>query len=512
MLNDNISFVVAAIVAFLFGYLWCYGGGGRRLPPGPHSNQSFFSVSKPIPKDPRGPWFAFDALGKQFGPIFSFFVGRTPVIVLTKAQIAWDLLEKRGEIYSSRPRQIMAHEILSNGMRGISSPYGKYWRAWRKVQNTGMSGRASLTYREHQTLESSVFLRSLLEDTSHYREHLRLFAASVVLSISYGRRATSLDSDIVQQNRNSVFAFQRASIPGQYLVESWPILLWLPRWMQWFRRDAEESQARDIKLYTSLLQEVKEKMQKGTAKECMGTRALLARDSYDVSDLELAYFVSAPFGPGIDTTTSSMEVFLLAVLRFPKVVKKVQEEIDRVVGRDRMPAFEDEDALPYVRAFIKEFERWRPIAPMGLPHSVIRDDEYDGMHIPKGATVYGNIHTMMQDPEMFPDPEAFRPERFLDTSNPRLVEFTLPFGFGRRLCPGMHVASQSLFILVTRILWAFDIVPIGEKLPDVHDFVSTGLSSYPKPFQFTVRPRSADVEKLILAEATEAEVRLKEWD
>lgn len=57
---------------------------------------------------------------------------------------------------------------------------------------------------------------------------------------------------------------------------------------------------------------------------------------------------------------------------------------------------------------------------------------------------------MMRDPEMFPDPEAFRPERFLDTSNPRLADFTLPFGFGRRLCPGMHVASQSLFILVAR--------------------------------------------------------------
>lgn len=139
---DNLSLTVATVVVFALGYLWRSRGGRLRLPPGPHSNQSFFVVSKPIPKDPRGPWFAFDALGKQFGTlnitsgvlqrltplsgsICLFFLGKTPVIgtmlcnncvehqtqrapVLTKAQVAWDLLEKRGEIYSSRPRQIMA--------------------------------------------------------------------------------------------------------------------------------------------------------------------------------------------------------------------------------------------------------------------------------------------------------------------------------------------------------------------------------------------------------------------
>lgn len=162
------------------------------------------------------------------------------------------------------------------------------------------------------------------------------------------------------------------------------------RWLQWFRRDAEKSQARDIKLYTSLLQEVKEKMQKGTAKECMGTRSLLARDSYAVSDLELAYFVSAPFGPGIDTVSTCSVVMrclakppcrryrvwkcscvgtlcrrmfsgspcAVAAVHFPDAVNKAQVEIDHVVGRDRMPRFEDEDALPYVRAFIKEVERY----------------------------------------------------------------------------------------------------------------------------------------------------------
>ncbi|KAJ3552130.1 hypothetical protein NM688_g4319 [Phlebia brevispora] len=401
MLNGSLYAATASIIVLIFAYLWRSGGGRRRLPPGPHSNRSFFNVSKPVHIDPRGPWFTFDALGKQAGPVSSFFLGKTPVIVLNKAQVAWDLLEKRGEIYSSRPRQIMAHEILSGGMRGLSSPYEKYWRAWRKVQNTGMSGRASLTYREHQTLESCVLLRRLLEDTSRYLEHLQLFAASIVLSISYGRRATSLDNDIVQQNRDSIIAFQRANLPGQFLVDTWPILLWLPV------RASEGTGARALLtayLYSDgcngSVATPKREDAEGTAKECMGSRSLLARDSYDVSDLELAYFLSTPFGPGIDTTVSSIEVFLLAAVWCPEVMKKAQAEIDRVVGRGRMPTFEDENALPYVRALIKEVERcgsaqatarWRPIVPIGVPHSAVRDDEYDGMHIPKGATVYGNI-------------------------------------------------------------------------------------------------------------------------
>ncbi|KAF7790453.1 hypothetical protein EIP86_001408 [Pleurotus ostreatoroseus] len=212
-----------------------------------------------------------------------------------------------------------------------------------------------------------------------------------------------------------------------------------------------------------------------------------------------------------------MELFLIALIRFPDAARKAREEVDKVVGRDRLPRFDDMDCLPYVRAFIKEVQRWRPVVPSAVPHCVSRDDDYEQYRIPKGTIIFGNLYTMMQDSELFPDPEAFRPERFLEATDPRLMEFTLPFGFGRRLCPGMHVALQSLFILVTRVLWAFEVSPKRdasgqEILPDPDAFTTTGLSRIPVYFEFNLRPRSADVEKMIAAEASEADVVLREWE
>ena len=100
----------------------------------------------------------------------------------------------------------------------------------------------------------------------------------------------------------------------------------------------------------------------------------------------------------------------------------------------------------------------------------------------------------MHDPFMFPAPDEFRPERFLETTNPRLQDFDLPFGFGRRICVGMHLAKNSLFISIAQILWAFDILPIAGAdgrlmLPDPWEFTN-GFNSKPASFQCAVKPRS----------------------
>ncbi|OBZ76027.1 O-methylsterigmatocystin oxidoreductase [Grifola frondosa] len=286
----------------------------------------------------------------------------------------------------------------------------------------------------------------------------------------------------------------------------------LPR----FRHDFDRIRAQDTILYTTLLREVRQQMDAGTSKECISSRSLDNAADLGFAEVELAYAVSAPFGAGIDTTVGSVEVFLLAALLFPGPAKKAQEELDRVVGRDRLPTFDDEDALPYLGAFVKEVTRWRPIAPF-VARAVTRDDTYEKYFIPKDTSVYGNTYAMMKDQEMFPEPEVFRPERFLDTTEPRFADFTLPFGFGRRVCPGMHVALQSIYILVARTLWAFDVEPVRDEqgravLPDPDAFRFMGLSRVPEPFRFTLRPRTPDVVRIIEAETAEAEERLKEFD
>ena len=126
------------------------------------------------------------------------------------------------------------------------------------------------------------------------------------------------------------------------------------------------------------------------------------------------------------------------------------------------------------------------------------------------------LSAIMQDPELFPDPDAFRPERFLETTNPKLQSFTIHFGFGRRICPGMHIANQSIFIVMVRLLWAFNILPaVGADgmpiIPPDDNFVS-GLITRPVPFPCAFEARNADVKELIVLEAERAEAEAARWD
>ena len=121
----------------------------------------------------------------------------------------------------------------------------------------------------------------------------------------------------------------------------------------------------------------------------------------------------------------------------------------------------------------------------------------------------------MNDPEMFPNPDEFRPERFIETSNPRLIDFELPFGFGRRICTGMHLARNSIFINIARLMWAFDIQPALDAegkpiIPDSTNYTD-GFNSIPVSFQCRIVPRNEKVIETIKSEYDSAMARLGSW-
>jgi len=286
--------------------------------------------------------------------------------------------------------------------------------------------------------------------------------------------------------------------------------------MQWFRVEPEARQKCDIELYMHLLEDVKSRMEKGTIPDCLTAQTINEMPRNGMTDLEVAYAVSSPFGAGIETTVGTLSTFFLAMLRFPEVTKKAQAELDAVIGPDRMPGFHDKDNLPYLNALINETLRWRPVAVLGgTPHAVTQNDMYNGMVIPKGSTVFANLAGIMHDPNMFPDPDNFMPERFLATTDPRLLTFDLPFGWGRRICPGMHLSLNSLFINISRILWAFDITPVvdasgNEIIPDSWNYTN-GFNSRPVSFDCTITARNAKVVECLKTEYESAKMRISGW-
>ena len=146
----------------------------------------------------------------------------------------------------------------------------------------------------------------------------------------------------------------------------------------------------------------------------------------------------------------------------PGVMKKAQEELDRVIGKDRLPSFSDKDDLPYIDALLKELLRWNPPLPFSFPSRITLDDEYQGYFIPAGATVIQNIWAVFRDPNIYPEPEAFNPDRFLKDGklNPLVFDPEVRvFGAGRRICPGRHFALRTVYLVVSCVLSVFDIAP-----------------------------------------------------
>lgn len=205
------------------------------------------------------------------------------------------------------------------------------------------------------------------------------------------------------------------------------------------------------------------------------------KEAQGLSFTEMAYIIGVLYEAGSDTTSGILDFFVLACLMFPEAVRKAHHELDQVVGSEKLPSFDDLPNLPYVDAFVKEVMRWRPLAPLGVPHSVIEDDEYMGYHIPKGATIFPNHWVLGTDTEVFDNPAGFMPERWIDNPN---LPFTA-FGFGRRVCTGRHIAMNSLQIIVSRVLWAYNIdyaYEDGRKV-DVNPLAMV-QSAIPKPVPF----------------------------
>ncbi|KAG8926797.1 hypothetical protein FRC00_002566, partial [Tulasnella sp. 408] len=141
--------------------------------------------------------------------------------------------------------------------------------------------------------------------------------------------------------------------------------------------------------------------------------------------------------------------------------KKAHTELDRIVGPDRLPMFADQKEMAYLHAVLLETLRWNPVAAVGVPHTSLKDDVYEGYLIPKGTAVIGNAWGISRDTKYYPDPSSFDPGRYLQQP-PELDPREFVFGYGRRICPGNEFGFQAMWILAASILWAFE-VTISEK-------------------------------------------------
>ncbi|THC87143.1 hypothetical protein EYZ11_013412 [Aspergillus tanneri] len=397
----------------------------------------------------------FRKWNKIYGPLVSFKIGRRTFVVLGTRRAAQDLLQKRGSIYSSRPPSVWMEKYLNKGLAAAFMPYGPEWRLNRRLHGSLLSAHHITAYRHLQDIQSKHLQHEFLS-TNNFSHCFHQYTSNVMFTLVYGKGKGRDDNDhrrLEQINDMAGFLLQVASF-WTVLIDLFPILDRLPRIFWKWRAEAARLHDKTMVVYRECCEEA-------LAAECWNWSKEVTQKP-DVMQLpwdNVCYSLGELYIAGIHTTKMVLELFVMVSILYPDVVRKAQQELDSVVGADRLPSFDDMESLPYINAIISELLRWRPISRIAVPHAAIQDDEYMGYFIPRGTTVIANQFGMNMDDALFNDPSSFHPERYVE--DPDLP--VSAFGFGRRACPGHRLARSSLFIVISRLLWGFNITYAGKE-------------------------------------------------
>ncbi|KAJ7033129.1 cytochrome P450 [Mycena alexandri] len=482
----------------LFALAWTRRTRKGPYPPGP---PGFPLLGNTLQIPPDRQWLKWAKWKAQYGDVIRISILGTPTIILSSMRAATDLLESRGNIYSDRPTATMAGELVgwSRGLGYAQASHNPRFRELRRLFHEFMGPRACAkpALLQIQERENKRLLRKLLSDPDNFDAHARDCTSSLILVLAYGYPPNLGDPlGLVKIAEDAMEGFSIASDPGRWWVDYFPALKYLPSWLPGvsFQRKAQRMRADLDKLFDVPFQFVKREIETGHPHPCFLLSYLQEKNGEETPEEEelVQAFATALYS---ETTPSALTSFILAMALNPEVQDRAQQEIDSLLAASnssqgsipmptRLPTFEDKENLPYVSAIVKEVWRWNPSVPLGLPHVVTQEDHYRGYTIEKGSIVWANVWAILHDEEIFPEPFAFRPER---------------------ICPGMHIAENSVFIAVVTILCMFRISKSvdeqGKILEPVVEY--NGFISHPRPFKCKIELRREGLEGLVDPEVVE---------
>ena len=383
-----------------------------------------------------------------------------------------------------------------------------HWRNQRKFAHTVLTQGFNQKYYGYISHEAKRFMYKLLVDPKDHFALTDRFCGRISARLGYGSAASA-----AAHCKNAGEFIPQIS-PSGPITNLLPFLGGLPEWINPSIRSVRERREKEEKLWKGLMKQVRLEMDQGIASTSYARTYFERKEaeagsrSFGFDDHEAAYAVGMLVTVAIFTIGGPLYCFFLAMVLHPEWQEKVRKEYDEVIG-DRVVEVSDAPNLPILRAAIKECVRWRPPVPLGVPRLLEEDDEWNGYYLPKGAVIHAVDLALARNPELYPDAEAFRPERWLEkdfptykeplTEHPRLMGHH-GFGMGRRMCPGIEVTEAELLVACGSIVGCFELKPEmdanGQPMwPDSLAF-TPNLIGGPLPFKMDVKVRPEKASRI----------------
>ncbi|NWU66090.1 CP1A5 protein, partial [Pterocles burchelli] len=437
---------------------------GLKRPPGPRGYPILGSVLEVW----KNPHLALTKLSQKYGDVMEVKIGTQPVVVLSGLDTIRQALVKQGEDFMGRPDLYSSRYITDGQSLTFSTDSGEVWKARRKLAQNALktfsvapspTSSSTCLLEEHVSKEAEYlatkFLQVMEKENSFepYR-YLVVSVANVICAMCFGRRYDHNDQELLNiVNESEQFTDTAVSANP---VDFIPVLQYLPsRSMSSFK----DFNKRLVSFPQKHVKEHYETFDKNSIRDI--TDALIEKNvdtnnSTQIPKDKIVNLVNDLFGAGFDTVTTGLSWCLMYLVMYPDIQKRIQEELDKVIGQERRPRLSDQGTLPYLEAFILEMFRHSSYVPFTIPHSTIRDTTLNGYYIPKDRCVFVNQWQVNHDKKLWKDPQTFNPERFLNAEgtgvNKEDAEKVMTFGLGKRRCIGDFIGRWQIFLFLSILL------------------------------------------------------------
>ncbi|KAI6214426.1 hypothetical protein M3Y94_00266900 [Aphelenchoides besseyi] len=489
------TWIIVLIVLFLIhNFYW----KRRHLPPGPMP-LPFVGNLLEFLRHPPGEQIQLEWY-KKYGKIFTIWMGREPMVVVADFDLIVDTFQKDGAAYEGRPNEVEYMNLVRGGAHGVIFSEGQTWSQLRRFSLHTLRdfGLGKNLMQERILDEIKTLFRRVNSEIQTNNglvgldELVDLSVGSIINSLMFNYSYTDDKISEFMDLKLRAQSFMKSSgHPSQRLIRTRPNFY---RHLPYFKQRLEDARDSTNYLFDFFRQRIDEHSRELNQNNLLDaepsdfTMAYLKeqRKREEQGETELFNYrtlTSLLFDlwvAGQETTSNTIGWAMALLVCNSDVERKAHEELDKVINSDRLITLEDKLHLPYITAIVQESQRLANLLPINLIHRTTRDVKIENHFLPQGTWITPQVSVLMCNPEIYPNPEKFQPERFIDENGKlKRADELLPFSIGRRQCLGINLAVLELFLFIANLLNQYKLSPAG-KLPSLErqHGVTVRINSY----------------------------------